>query len=225
MIINHTHRFIFVHVPKAAGTSMVKALSEFSTYQDQEIGGTQVGEAIAPFMRARFGLYKHAPAAQIAQTMGDPAYRSYFSFCMVRNPYARLQSTYYFLKHWRQYPTAFAEEFDKVSSFEDFLLSDIWVNISGPDRIFLPQTTWINDSKTGLPLVRYVGKIEDLETVLKTLSNAIFGLDGHIEMGTSNVTPKYESLKKWPKEAVTKIKTFYATDFVQLGYDQDPPKA
>jgi len=225
MIINHTHRFIFVHVPKAAGTSMVKALSKFSTYRDQEVGGTQVGEVIAPFMRARFGLYKHAPAAQIAQTMGMPAYRSYFSFCMVRNPYARLQSAYYFLKHWKQYPAAFAEDFDKISSFEAFLLSDIWVAKSGPDRIFLPQTTWVNDPKTGQSLVRYVGKVEEADTVVKTLSNAIFGLDDHIEMGASNVTPKYEALENWPKKAVTKIKTVYASDFAQFGYDTDPHKA
>ncbi len=61
MVINDTHNFIFVHVSKSAGSSDTKLLSSFGQYSDLEVGGTELGEAIQPFMQRRFGLSKHVP--------------------------------------------------------------------------------------------------------------------------------------------------------------------
>jgi hypothetical protein len=119
MIINHTHRFIFVHVPKTAGTSVSTALSKYSTYRDLEIGGTPLGEAVQPFMSDRFGLRKHSTAANIRDVVGAASFQSYFSFCLVRNPFNRLQSTYHFLKGWKGCPKRFAAKLDRFESFLD----------------------------------------------------------------------------------------------------------
>ena len=45
-IINQSKKFIFVHVPKAAGTSVTSAFSKYTSYQDLEIGGAKFGESI-----------------------------------------------------------------------------------------------------------------------------------------------------------------------------------
>ena len=225
MIINHTHRFIFVHVPKTAGTSIVSALSKFSTYRDLEIGGTPLGEAIQPFMQTRFGLRKHSTSAEIRHVVGQYSFQSYFSFCIVRSPFSRLQSAYHFLRGWKQYPEEFAAEFDKYDSFDAFLKSELWMIKPGPDGIFLPQTHWINDPKSGLPLPRYVGKLEQLDSVVETLSNSIFKIDGAIKIGIKNKTPRYEPISEWPTKMVSKITEFYASDFSQLEYSDDPNEA
>lgn len=44
MIVNHTHKFIFVHVPKSAGTSVTQMFSEYSSYRDLEVGGTPLAK-------------------------------------------------------------------------------------------------------------------------------------------------------------------------------------
>jgi hypothetical protein len=82
MIINHRHRIIFFHVPKAAGSSIRKALL------------SQPGSLRPP----RTG--KHITPAEFAKTLRgkfDLRWRYYFSFCFVRNPWERFGSLHRFL--------------------------------------------------------------------------------------------------------------------------------
>ena len=70
MIVNHSHKFIFVHVPKAAGTSVSELFSKFSAYSDLEVGGTELGEALQNAYKCRFGLTKHSTAEEIRAVVG-----------------------------------------------------------------------------------------------------------------------------------------------------------
>ena len=48
MIISNSHKFIFVHVMKTAGTSVSAALDPWLRWNDIAIGGTRFGEQIQP---------------------------------------------------------------------------------------------------------------------------------------------------------------------------------
>ena len=98
-IINHSHRFVFVHIPKNAGTSVAHYLSQLSSYRDQEIGATDLGEAIAPAFRRRFRLHKHSTFAEIEERTG-PETADYRSIAVVRDPADRARSIYSFLRKW-----------------------------------------------------------------------------------------------------------------------------
>ena len=99
-IINNSQGFLFVHVPKAAGSSVVNALCEYTRYCDLEIGATAFGEAIqGPYVK-RFGLAKHSTAQQLKTLVGDEAWSRYFTFSFVRNPYHRMFSAFRFLRSW-----------------------------------------------------------------------------------------------------------------------------
>lgn len=164
MIINHGYRFIFIHVPKSAGTSVTQALSALNSWRDQEIGGSSLGEAVQPFMRDRFGLSKHSRAAEVCTIVGHELWARYFSFAFVREPVARVHSIWSFLNKWTGY--ARAAEVSAMRSLDEFVQSPLFAD-GGPDRICRPQAHWI-DAPLGM-----VGRVEtlqdDMQRILKTV--------------------------------------------------------
>jgi hypothetical protein len=172
VIVNHSHRFIFVHVPKAAGTSVSELFSKFSAYSDLEVGGTELGEALQHAYKRRFGLTKHSTAEEIRAVVGVDAWRDYYSFAFVRDPYARAQSTYHFMKRWHgnkeMKQLAFMDDFP---DFRSFVLSDVFAKQKA-HRLLWPQAKWLLDAD-GKIAVDYVGRLETLdEDIHKVLSTA-----------------------------------------------------
>ena len=130
-IINNTHKFIFIHIPKNAGTTANMMLSNFTYWNDIELGGTVYGEALAPLYLRRFNIGKHTRANQVRNLVGERIWEGYFKFAFVRNPYARTFSVYRFLKKWRSWDGSQAME--QFKSFEEFLSSDLFGNNPGPN--------------------------------------------------------------------------------------------
>lgn len=93
MIVNSRYRFVFVHVPKAAGTSVREGLGRLPGNRPRWTARTK-HETLADFDRlvsARLGVFgrllHRAPA-------------TYFRFCFVRNPWDRMVSLHrYLLAH------------------------------------------------------------------------------------------------------------------------------
>ncbi len=170
-IINNTFGFAFVHVPKAAGTSVTNALSKYTSYCDLEIGGTAFGEKLQPLYRNRYGLYKHIPARELKAIVGSKDWAKFFTFSIVRNPADRLLSTFNFLKQWEGTPSELKSKLFEFDSFNDFVLSEVWKRRPGPDNIFFPQSHWLCD-KSGL-LVNYFGKLETLDESLSFIYEVI----------------------------------------------------
>ena len=173
MIINNSCQFIFVHVPKAAGSSLANHLSTFSRYCDLEVGGTVLGEALQPEFRRRYRLSKHSSVMEIREIAGDALWKQYFSFGFVRNPYDRAFSIFNFLKKMsKEQPEAYGE-IEKYSTFAEFILSDFY-QTEGPDRIFNPQLFWLRDNASGDQIgVDFVGRVEEIDTCMNELSQKI----------------------------------------------------
>lgn len=158
-IINHTQRFVFVHIPKNAGTSVSVYLSQLSTYRDQEIGSTELGEAKAPLYRRRFRLHKHSTLREIEAVMGAEELAGYTTFAVVRDPYDRVRSIFSFLRSWKgwvELDPVFQKHAAAFAGFEDvdeFVMSELFLT-PGPDRLFLPQATWICDDQDAVSVDR-----------------------------------------------------------------------
>lgn len=160
-IVNRSHGFIFIHVPKAAGTSVTRVLSSFTQVGDAEVGGSEFGEAVAEPYRTRFGISKHSTAREIREIVGDVVWSTSFTFGFVRNPYERAFSTYRFLKDrfraWKG-----SEVMDGFHSFETFVSSAFFYS-EGPDRLLRPQVFWLRDSDVdAAPCVDFVGRVESI---------------------------------------------------------------
>ena len=131
------YKCIFIHIPKAAGTSVTNAL---------------------------FGpVSRHVPYFEYER--GNPRkFAEYFKFTFVRNPWDRLLSAYIFLKKGglNEMDRAWADEnLGRFETFEQFVLEwvteeNIWSWVH-----FKPQHHFICD-KQGRCMMDFVGRMETL---------------------------------------------------------------
>jgi len=228
MIINNSFKFIFVHVPKSAGTSVTKLLSGYSSYCDIEVGGTAMGEAIQPFFRARYGLSKHSTALEIKNVIGDALWDRYFTFALVRNPYARVYSSFKFLRRMRaETRLDYLAPLDDLKSLHDFVRSD-YFRTEGMDRILKPQTFWIGDGSANPTLaVDFVGRVETIADSITHISERVpglFGMAGNIEVPVLNSSGQSsdETWQSLIRDPNTERLIFekYRIDFEMFGYDR-----
>lgn len=153
MIIDHTHNFIFVHVPKTAGTSITEALLP--------LGGTYETA--------------HRPARGIHE--GHPEeWENYFTFGVIRNPYARAVSWWRFLKKKAREK---AEAYDP-GSFDNWVLN---LDNDHPqeDPMAIPyafgesQIDFLSDIRGRLP--DHVARFENLSREWRVICRLHLGME------------------------------------------------
>lgn len=226
MIINHSRKFVFVHVPKAAGTAVSTMLSTLTTYKDLEVGTGELGQPLQETYGKKFGLAKHAPAHRIRNVMGGEDWGDYFTFAFSRNPFSRLLSIYHFLKNWDKLPEREARNLAAYNSFEEFLEGDSWLQSMGPSGIYRPQTFWLTArGKPRTLIVDFVGRQENLAEDMKKIAARI-GDDVVFDTERkANVTPAYRKTVDWTPAAIDKVVNRYRDDFELLGYSTRPEDA
>ncbi|MCX2780154.1 sulfotransferase family 2 domain-containing protein [Microbulbifer thermotolerans] len=220
-IINNTHKFIFIHVPKAAGTSITKLFSQYTTFKDLEIGATEFGEKIQSAYKERFGLSKHSTANRIKDIVGSH-WESFFKFSFVRNPYSRAFSIYNFLRQWEGCPDKYKLDIRRFSSFEEFVTSGYWDRNPGPDYIFMPQAYWLTDQNDkDQIMVDFVGKVEELDKIVGYIFERI-SENSHVEevkVPFLNVSKGPPKINTFSSSVIQCINKKYARDFELFGYE------
>lgn len=179
MIISNSHKFIFVHILKTAGTSACAALNPLLRWNDVILGGTEFGERMNAPYRQRFGLRKHSTAREIRAVVGDDLWSAYFTFTIVRHPYTRMVSFYRWLEQsvrnadrdaavW-SWPATKA--FTESGTFSDFIRNETFLQATASR----PQVAWLWDEAGGC-IVDYIGRFEDLASTRAALAARI-GVD------------------------------------------------
>lgn len=159
-MINHRHKFIFVHVNKCAGQSVRRALPR----------GTRGHNTIQHYLEL------------VHKKKRDPA--DYFKFTIVRNPWDKVVSFYHYhrRREWDMFPWGTDEEPD----FRRFihrlfvenggaLAVDIFRGRSGESTHHLRlrnSLDWVTDSE-GTVLVDFIGQMESLQTDFNTVCDRI----------------------------------------------------
>lgn len=122
MIISHRHRYIFVHAPKTGGTSLAMALESKVGKDDILLGDTPKAlnrRKRQKALTASGRLWKHAQLRDIQGLVGQAEIDSYFVFTIVRNPWDRVVSYYFWLRDQKfDHP---AVSLAKSLPFTDFL--------------------------------------------------------------------------------------------------------
>ena len=122
MLISDSHRFIFVHVRKAAGSSIRDTLEPLSLVKPTD----SWSKVRSRFLRIekdyhRYAFRQHDDINVAKRLMPPELFESYFKFAFVRNPWDRLVSEYEFIRrrpdHGR-YPKVIKMEFDQYIRYQ-----------------------------------------------------------------------------------------------------------
>jgi hypothetical protein len=234
MIISNSRRFIFVHVMKAAGTSITRALEPGLAWNDLVLGGTELGERLQEPYRARYGLHKHSRAAEIREVVGSERWEEYLTFAVVRHPYARAVSLYTFaerivreqgrarwLRWLRFHPASRSgvwrwhavRAYLATRGFSGFIRHREMAEAPG----MRPQRDWVVDA-AGRQIVEVVGRVESLAEDLGRIAPRL-GLDAgavgrHNPSGAGGPGRhlRDEADYRWLEER-------FRPDFEMFGYD------
>jgi len=119
MILSHKHKFIFLKTQKTAGTSIEIALSRFCGERDiitpispdDEVLRKELGYRGPQNYRlkrkdgGKFELYNHVHARKIHKIFGDRVWRTYYKFCVERNPWDKILSWYFYVNQKEPRPS------------------------------------------------------------------------------------------------------------------------
>jgi len=194
-------RVLFIHIPKTGGTSIENWLSNFGEMQFYQPG-------IPTFMKC-------TPQHLTLNDCNVLFSEGFFDiiFAIVRNPYHRLLSEYFF-RTADQLKT-----FKRRVDFSDWLvlhLNEAQTNKHHLDNHFRPQTDFIGEQMK-------IFKLEDgLEKVISYLKK-------ELKIRTSKkiqLLNKSKAKKKlsWSVEALNMVNRFYKNDFEQLKYQIQTPE-
>ena len=154
MPICHKHRYIFVHIPKSAGTSTTYTLGHKLGFS-----GT-----IPKAVKTKYGLsadwWQHVPFSELKQFISDIAFDEYFKFAFVRNPYDKVVSAY---SHWKQ-----------IGRIKDYDTLAEWVSSKefSESEFMRPQLDFITNNNGEL-MVDFVGRFENLQKDWEYIANRL----------------------------------------------------
>ena len=168
MIISHSRKFIFVKTFKTAGSSLEIALSKYCapgdvlTPLDAEeeaerrrlsgLGARNYGKALRRYraeevarllrkgVRAeRFG--EHSPAWQIRRSVGAETWERYFSFTVVRNPFDRCLSRFYYDRNFQEgrgKGTVWdLDDLDQYLRYNPWFINENWAMYTQADKVLV----------------------------------------------------------------------------------------
>ena len=223
MILSTSHRFIFVHVPKTAGTALTAALEPY--------GVTGTRTALRRLIRRlplreapeRAYFRKHETAMAIRAKIGAQDYDKFSKFSVVRNPFDHAVSHFEYLKEFRNAQKAAA--FARMSFAEYLHYRTTARGLFVPAFAVLPDQAHFLVDGAGRLLVNRVLHFETLAADVALLEKDL----GLPQVAMQRVNPTRakavaKSLASYYDEATAEgVRRLYARDFDLFGYSRDLP--
>ena len=205
MLISDSHQFVFVHVRKAAGTSLRQILEQVSLPKNNQLWYKLLSRNGFAVDYHKYSFRKHSALIEAEKSMPSEKYQSYFKFAFVRNPWDRLVSEFEYIKTQNTH-----SRHKKLSqmTFEDY------ITYQG-QRAAAHQFNVLCNQQGQLDL-DYVGKFENLHESLKYISEKI-------KLDCTQI-PHINKIKKQPfqnyynKETEKKVAKIWAEDIEAFGY-------
>jgi glycosyltransferase involved in cell wall biosynthesis len=221
MLISHSKRFIFVHIYKTAGTSIMDVFLPYARLVDRMVYGYRYSKALAGRIgqimgwsddgfRQFTGIHKHATASEIRDALGDSLFEAYYKFAFVRNPFDWLVSLYFYVKQSRSHRLySVVAEMD----FGEFLRWHI-------DRRPRRQIDFLIDPQEDTFIVDYVGRFETVRNDIGRISEAlsIAPCDHLPQKNPSILRHDQDYSIFYDQNTRSLVEDYFCDDFRLLGY-------
>ena len=209
-MIDHRHRYVFVHIPKTAGTSLKRRLAGYDLDKRWQPDPAQIQH-----------LYSHLTGAQLQAELEAVAgvdAAAYFRFTFVRNPWDRVLSAFLYLSagggnQVRELPRVAAVKPFK-GDFRRFVGEGL-APLQAEVPHLLPQHLWSHDGLSR-PL-DFIGRFERLEADYAEIARRL-GLDPtaplpHLRASRRRPYPEY-----YDADSRAVVAQVYARDIALYGY-------
>lgn len=216
MLISHRHRFIYTKTYKTGGTSVESYFEPFcmaqgewalSHFRDEYVSGAGVIGFRGTNPPADLRWWNHMPAADIRKQVGDTIWSQYLKFCVVRNPYDKAVSAYFFFQ---------ARDGRPVDAATDSRAFEEWLEQPGP-----PQDTdkFLIDGQFCLDRVlRYETLNQDLQRLCQNLG--LPWQPDRLPTFKSGIRPRGVDLAAlYTPRAKAAVQQAYAFELDYFGYD------
>ena len=206
-LIGRRPRFIFVHIPKAAGNSVRDALGPHTRDPNplRRLAVRKLGWPAHPA-----GLHAHSTALEYRRALGR-AYDRHFVFSFVRNPFAWIVSAYHYIGARPHHP---AHARFAGMDFNAYVAHRCARAAEGHT-----QSSYLTDT-TGASLVDYVGRVE---TIAEGIGEVNARLGTRAEIGHVNRSRHDAVAQHYTPGSAAKVAEAFAIDFETFGYDRVPP--
>ena len=144
-MISHKHNYIFIHIPKTAGTSIKNYLNSLrpkTDYKSPEDPLEKFGHHKLPYYESK---YKNT--------------EEFYKFCFLRNPYSRMVSLYKYAKRWTEFDSSFLGFCEFLNIGKKFTNNIVW------EEHYEPQSNYISDE------INFIGKVESINSDFEHICN------------------------------------------------------
>ena len=193
---------MFIHVPKAAGSSIEVALGLIKARTVGKFDRLFIGEG-----RYSFG---HICVTKRIKNGAIPKdfYESAFKFCFCRNPFDRAVSHYHYARLYHSKPVRGHMAFPKTVLFDEFTRT-----LGNYKKMFQQQHLYTDGIKFD-----FIGRFENLYSDLEYVSNKT-GIQ--LNMIHKNGTQHEPYWTYYTEETAQNVAEFYKEDFEIFGYDNN----
>jgi Sulfotransferase family len=212
MLLSYDPAFLFIHVDKAAGSSIRTTLEAHSRpRRNNRLRRRLVW--LGPLNRLG-GLYRqmefplHATAAMVKRCLPPQLYFRLFKFAFVRNPYDRLVSRYSFFLNQPDHPRH--KFVARMKGFEEYLAWEM-----KPGKLF--QHSYVTDRR-GQWLVDFIGYYERLQ---EDFANVSSRLGVRMELPRANASRHRDYRTYYTPATRERVAEYFQRDLELFGYDFD----
>ena len=204
-MINHKHKFIFIHIPKTGGTSIEDTLFSRKTRTKKNLWGGYDSN------KYQDGGLQHLMATHILNEVGEDMFSKYFKFSFVRNPWDKLVSQFKYNRN--RYDLREIIGVDKETKFHEYLIK---LNSTRNHVQWDYQHKFIY-KECGKILVDFIGKFENLQQDFNFVCDKI-GIPQQ-QLPHKNKSKHKHYTEYYDDETKQIVAEKYAKDIEYFGYE------
>jgi len=220
MLLSRRKQFVFLHIPKTAGTSVMRVLLPYARFLDRAAysGGrlTQVVRTVnralrldANGMRHLTGFHKFATAQEVMSKMGE-SFFDFYRFSFVRNPFDWVVSIH---AHLRRLPAHPLHEVAMAHDFSSFLE---W----GQEHGVSSQHDALCDAQGKLAMSDF-GRVESIDRDLPRICAHLKIPCDQVPHANANAARAKDYRSQYNDRSRELVQELFALDLSLFGYDFD----